>query len=97
MKESEMACYLLEAEYIRSQGREVKLLSRENNDLFPLNWYATNNFEVKTKILQEAIEKKCKITETKSYAEIVEGVKLDDETSGEAGKKKGKKQIEEER
>ena len=94
MDEKEMVCYMLEALYTKAQGKEVKLLS-DDDEVFPLAWYATNNFEVKTKILQEAIEKNCKITETKSYAEIVEGVKLDDETSGEAGKKEGKKQIEE--
>lgn len=36
--------------------------------LFPGNWSNSSNFELKTRILDEAIEKKCLVVDTELYA-----------------------------
>lgn len=71
--------YKKSAEYIKAMGREVSDKPEENLDLFPIRgWFSNKNYEKKIEILSEAINKKCLITKTKGYADIVEGVRIID-------------------
>ena len=48
---------------------------RINEDLYPLDWFSNGNLIEKSRILLEAIEKKCLIINTLAYANIQEGVR----------------------
>ena len=58
--------------FIKENGRNIE---DDNSDLFPFNWYLTDNYKLKTEILYEAIQAKKKIVETEKYQLMIEGVR----------------------
>ena len=62
---------MMEGNFIKENGRNIK---EDNSDLFPYNWYLTDNYKLKTEILYEAIQTKKKIVETEKYQLMIEGV-----------------------
>ena len=46
-----------------------------DNELFPSNWYGNKNYQKKIEIICEAIKTNTLIVNTKSYQDIIEGVK----------------------
>lgn len=46
-----------------------------DNELFPSGWYDNKNYQKKIEIICEAIETNTLIVNTKSYLDIMEGVK----------------------
>lgn len=58
---------------------ELKYQKMHNNekDIFPIDWYSSNNYKLKTEIIAEAIKNNLKIEETKLYQDsFLEGVKI---------------------
>ena len=47
----------------------------DENELFPVGWYSSDNYILKNKILAEAIMNNKKIIDSDKYQEMVEGVK----------------------
>lgn len=46
------------------------------NDLFPIDWYSSKNYKLKTEIIAEAIKKDIKIEDTNLYqTQFIEGIK----------------------
>ena len=58
--------------FLKENGRNIE---DDNSDLFPFNWYLTDNYKLKTEILYEAIQAKKKIVETEKYQLMIEGVR----------------------
>lgn len=58
---------------------ELKYKKHFNNvndsELFPSSWYGNNNYQKKIEIICEAIKTNTLIVNTKSYLDIMEGVK----------------------
>lgn len=46
-----------------------------DSELFPSNWYGNKNYQKKIEIICEAIKTNTLIVNTKSYLDIIEGVK----------------------
>lgn len=63
---------MMEANYLRELGRN---LEDDNSDIFPFNWYLSNDYVLKTEILYEAIKTKKRIVEIEKYQLMIEGVK----------------------
>ena len=62
--------------YTLAELKYKKLFSNVNdNELFPSNWYANKNYQKKIEIICEAIKTNTLIVNTKSYLDIIEGVK----------------------
>lgn len=74
-QEQEMVCHVLEVKYEKSRGREISWKPSDNEDLYPQEWHSNNNYLKKAKVLAEAIEKGCLITETTEYLDMIEGVR----------------------
>lgn len=54
--------------------RENQNISKE--DLYPVDWYSTSNYSQKIEIIEEALNEKVLIKDTKKYQDSIEGVKL---------------------
>lgn len=63
---------MMEANYLKENGRD---LDGDNFDLFPFNWYSSDDYVLKTGILYEAIMTKKKIIDTEKYQLMLEGIK----------------------
>lgn len=72
VEESKNIYVMMEISYIKAHNRDVK---NDNNDLFPLGWYQSTNYVLKSQILLEAINNKIDIIDTQKYQELLEGVK----------------------
>ena len=57
---------------LKENGRNVE---DDNSDLFPFNWYLSDDYKLKAEILYEAIQTKKKIVETEKYQLMIEGVR----------------------
>lgn len=55
---------ILEINYLEYYNRKIE---DENVDLIPFDWYLSDDYELKCRILVEAIEKKIKIISTDVY------------------------------
>ena len=66
---------ILEVKYLKMFGRKVTYDLNDNADLYPNDWYINNNYELKSKILLEALENKKKIVDTILYQNNIEGVR----------------------
>jgi len=62
---------VLEMHYTKTMGREVSIDSKTNQDLYPADWFSNNELIKKSRILSEAIKKKCLIIDTEEYAKII--------------------------
>lgn len=58
--------------FLKENGRNVE---DDNSDLFPFNWYLSEDYKLKAEILYEAIQTKKKIVETEKYQLMIEGVR----------------------
>ena len=58
--------------FLKENGRNVE---DDNSDLFPFNWYLSDDYKLKAEILYEAIQTKKKIVETEKYQLMIEGVR----------------------
>lgn len=67
ISKEQLAYQLMENAYVCSRGRQVYYDSTQNYDLFPIDWFDNDCYEVKTEILKEAIDKKVLIVETDKY------------------------------
>lgn len=63
---------ILEVKYLKMFGREITYDSDDNFDLYPNDWYLNNDYDLKIKILLEALEKKEKIASTTLYQSSME-------------------------
>lgn len=63
---------MMEGNFIKENGRNIE---DDNSDLFPFNWYLSEDYKLKTEILYEAIQTKKKIVETEKYQLMIEGVR----------------------
>ena len=63
---------MMEGNFIKENGRNIE---DDNSDLFPFNWYLSDDYKLKTEILYEAIQTKKKIVETEKYQLMIEGVR----------------------
>ena len=62
--------------YIMAESNYKKMNEDlDENELFPVGWYSSDNYILKNKILAEAIMNNKKIIDTDKYQEMVEGVK----------------------
>lgn len=71
-----MICEMLEIQYMKQMSLYVE--SKNTNlytVLYPFEWFSNKNYIKKIEILKEAIENKILIIKTKSYQDIIEGVK----------------------
>jgi len=75
IEKKELLFYIMTVKYIKAMRREVSKDPKVNSDLYPTYWFTNKDYIKKTNILAEAIEKKCLISETKGYLDIIEGVK----------------------
>lgn len=66
---------ILEINYFKIFGREITINYDANSDLLPAGWDLINNYELKSKILTEAINKNIKVVDTKLYNETINDVK----------------------
>lgn len=57
--------------FLKENGRNIE---DDNSDLFPFNWYLSDDYKLKAEILYEAIQTKKKIVETEKYQLMIEGV-----------------------
>lgn len=73
----QLACKLLEFEYIKSRGRQVTYNLDNNYDLFPSDWFDNESYIVKIEILKEAIDKNILIHETEGYVKAFSDIVLD--------------------
>ena len=73
--DEKMLYYILETKYLKNFGRKITHDLRENSDLYPNDWYISDNYALKSKILIEAIENNIKILETNLYQSNIEGKK----------------------
>lgn len=71
--DKEMIYNILEVKYLKMFGREITYDSNDNFDLYPNDWYLNNDYDLKIKILLEALEKKEKIANTILYQSNIEG------------------------
>lgn len=55
---------IMETNYLKEIGRN---LTDDNSDIFPFNWYLSNNYKLKTEILYDAIKTKNKIVDLEKY------------------------------
>lgn len=78
-KQLEMVCHMLEVQYEKSRGRVIFSKELDNNDLYPRTWFSNKDYLKKAKVLAEAIEKGCLITETTEYLDVVGCVKIDND------------------
>jgi len=51
-----------------------KNIVKDRDELYPIGWYETKNYQEKIEILSEAIKKNKLIVNTKSYQKIIEGI-----------------------
>ena len=58
--------------FLKENGRNIE---DDNSDLFPFNWYLSEDYKLKAEILYEAIQTKKKIVETEKYQLMIEGVR----------------------
>lgn len=77
LSNEDFACTILEVNYIKALGRDPNAGLEENDDLFPMEWVIHEDIYKKMKILKEAIEKKCRITDTDGFLDIIEKVIVD--------------------
>ena len=62
--------------YVLAELKYKKYFNNVNdNELFPSGWYDNKNYQKKIEIICEAIENNTLIVNTKSYLDIIEGVK----------------------
>ncbi len=71
MNENKMLCYFMQTAYAKMFDKEEKV-GEYDSDLYPFDW-TSMSYEVRCQILEEALEKKIKIFETKCYNENCEG------------------------
>ena len=64
---------ILEVKYLKMFGREITYELNDNYDLYPNDWYLNKDYELKNKILLEALEKKLMIVDTDLYQMNIEG------------------------
>ena len=65
---------ILEINYFKMFGRQITLNPKENSDLLPKEWDLISNYELKSKILSEAIKNNIKIVDTKLYNETINNI-----------------------
>ena len=54
---------------------QYKKIHNDSDDIFPIDWYSTQNYKLKTEIIAEAIKKNIDIEETELYQKnMVEGI-----------------------
>ena len=62
--------------YMQQQNLHIKKKYGNKNDLFPIDWYSSKNYKLKTEIIAEAIKKDIKIEDTNLYqTQFIEGIK----------------------
>lgn len=66
----EAMCRMMEVSYISQYNRTPE---DNNQDLYPLDWHANQDYNEKIKILAEAVDRKKTIIETEAYQSMVEG------------------------
>ncbi|MCL2002960.1 MAG: hypothetical protein FWG72_03015 [Oscillospiraceae bacterium] len=68
------AYIMMDALYTKALGRKIKSFFDDDNnsDLYPIGWFSMG-YEIRIAVLQEAIDKKVKITQTESYGKILDG------------------------
>ena len=71
----ELTYNLLEMKYLKIFGKKITPVMEYDHDLYPNDWFLNNDYNLKSKILAEAINKKIKIVDTEAYQEIIEGVR----------------------
>lgn len=62
---------MMEINFLKENNRTTQ---QDNSDLFPTGWDLSDNYQLKTEILLEAINKKIKIIETDKYQYMIEKV-----------------------
>ena len=72
ISKEQIQCAVLEIEYLKQQGKEVKGDYQEIMSEFPGVWVLNSNYDLKAIVLKEAIEKKIKLQETESYLKYFE-------------------------
>ena len=66
--------------YILAELTYKKEHEKENLDeyeLFPLDWYSSDDYKLKNKILEEAIMNNKLISQTEQFQYLIEGVRMD--------------------
>ena len=71
--DNKMLCNMLEIKYLKMFGRKITYDLNDNSDLYPNDWYLNNDYDLKSKILLEALEKKETIVNTTLYQSNIEG------------------------
>ena len=65
MDDLDYQLYVLAEISYKKEHPEIK-----EEDLFPLDWYATNNYKLKSEIIAKALQNKILIEETEEYNKI---------------------------
>jgi len=72
ISEEKLACQMLEITYNHKHGiTDFKNI----NKIYPLDWFSNTNYIKKIEILNEALKNDVLIIKTKSYQDIIEGVR----------------------
>ena len=54
---------------------QYKKIHGDSEDIFPMEWYSTKDYKLKTEIIAEAIKKNISVEETELYQQnMVEGI-----------------------
>lgn len=67
---------ILDIKYVEMFGRFISLNSNSNADLYPNDWFLSEDYEYKVKVLVEALNKNIKIEDTELYQKNVEGPRM---------------------
>ena len=70
MDEMDYKLYVLAEINYKKAHPEIK-----EDDLFPIDWYNSNNYKLKTEIIVESIKEKKLIEETSKYQDLIEGIR----------------------
>lgn len=70
MDEMDYRLYVLAEINYKKAHPEIK-----EDDLFPIDWYNSNNYKLKNEIIAEAIKEKKLIEETSKYQYLIEGIR----------------------
>lgn len=74
--DDKMICNILEIKYLKMFNREITYDLDDNSDLYPNDWYINQDYELKSRILLEAIKNNKKIENTALYQSTIEGIRL---------------------
>ncbi len=71
-----LVCSLFELKYINKLGYDPKDIPDIRRKIFPQGWLETEDYDIKIKLLSEAIGEEKLIVDTEQYKNMMKGKKL---------------------